>query len=113
MNTTNDLQILRTEPHRFTWGRIIKIHDIGDSYAIVEYEPDGFRLYDTGVSPARLFSVYLNGKSLSYDSKTFNGALIVAIAANEGGREKNSQYLLNMADAAMKVLGVPLDEDEV
>lgn len=108
-NSTTDLTILRTAPHRYTWGKVIKVHDVG-SYSIVEYEPDGFAIYGTSIGhQARMFAIYVNGEHLAYSSKTFDGALVVVIAAARGGRENNSQYLLNMADAAMKVLGVPLD----
>jgi hypothetical protein len=35
-NTTTDLEILRKEPQRFTWGKIDEIIDVGE-YTIVKY----------------------------------------------------------------------------
>lgn len=73
-NTTTDLEILRKEPHRFTWGKIDEIIDVGE-YTIVKYTAHG-ALKET------LFSIYVNGnsKASSRHCRTLDGALLYAIA---------------------------------
>lgn len=69
---TSKLDVIRHSPDLYTWGNIIKIHNIGD-YSIVEYEGE-----DDGGGLS--FAPYTNGKDLKISFATLEKALIYTIA---------------------------------
>lgn len=75
--TTTDLGIIRRFPHLlYCWGKIIKIHDIGDEYTIIEAEQT-----DNNVHPGEInYHPYVNGKNCHTCHQTFDDALIQCIA---------------------------------
>lgn len=93
MNTSTELSVIRKYPHRFTWGSIDKIHDIGP-YTIVEYK--------TRESAEIAFHVYVDEKNTSSSTATLEGALLLAIARKH--LEVNTARY--MAMGACKLLGV-------
>ena len=90
-NTTTDLEILRKEPQRFTWGKIDEIIDVGE-YTIVKYA--------SGTLKETFFSVYVNGKSTSTSTRSLDGALLYAIAhrANAPHRAEALGRIVNLKD---------------
>jgi hypothetical protein len=91
--TTTDLNVIRNNPRRFTWGQVAKIHDIGP-YTIVEF----VRHDSTEVC----FHLYVDGKDECSSCSTLDGALVLAIARKH--LEANEARF--MAMAATKLLGI-------
>lgn len=93
--STTDLKTLRTDSNsQFTWGAILKFHDLGP-YTIIEY-------FDKGEHG---FHSYVDGRDLSSSASTLEGAILLAIGyANLGPNE--GRY---MARGACKLLGIPVD----
>lgn len=89
---TTDLEVIRQFPNRFTWGKVIKIHNIGP-YTFVEHVDSAGKIH---------FSVYVDGKSTNTSTYTLDGALIVAI----GRKNLECNEGRWMAQAAAKLLGV-------
>ena len=92
MGTTTDLNILRDHPEQFTWGRIIKIMEIGD-YTIAEFH---HRHHESMVE----YHLWINGKDTrtSYDS--LDSALAGAIARKyEGCNTQAGYYFMKMIGA--------------
>jgi hypothetical protein len=99
-NTTTDLEVLRFEPERFTWGEYIAAHDIGP-YQIVEYYPwavrgcevlSGLPNYDQ-----RRYHGYILGKSTSHGWDTLDAALAGLIAyRQEGPNSQAGNYFIRM-----------------
>ena len=93
---TTDLKLIKAGAP-FTWGNILKIHEIW-RYTIIEAAGR-----DNG---GPLFHCYVDDKYIHHASKTMEGALILCFAA---------QYTQNPNDAghnarcAGKVLGIPTD----
>ncbi len=101
---TTDLPALR-KGARFTWGEIVKIHDVG-RYTLVEYimRPLGNASLPIEAK-APSFSCYVDGVEQSVSSTTLEGALLLCMSrahleANE------ARY---MAIAAAKLLAIPQD----
>jgi hypothetical protein len=99
--TTTDLEVIRSQPRRHTWGPVTKIHDVG-RYSIVEY------LSADSINPANddrtLYAVYVDGKNVNISDPVFEQALLFAIAfgaSTDGATEAGA-----MARAAAKVLGI-------
>ena len=91
---TTDLPIIRSRPGLFIWGKVIKIHDVGPRYTLVEYD-DSKR--------ERRFHVYVDGKSTSAGAKTFDGAMLYALAR---GNFDNPNTAHDAAWAMGRILGV-------
>lgn len=87
LDKTTDLEAVRKDRYRFTWGYASEIYDVGP-YTIVEAKEH--------------FHVYVDGKNTGVSALTLDGALILAIAHKH--LEKNEARY--MAMAAAKVLGV-------
>jgi hypothetical protein len=95
MPTTTDLKTLKTDPNsEFTWGKILKFHELGP-YTIIEY------LFDGGHN----FHPYVDGRSLSSATTTLEGAILLAIGHKNLGPNEG-RY---MAKGACKLLGVCVD----
>lgn len=95
--TTTDLNIIRKYPNRFTWGKVIKITDVGP-YTIVE-----FTALKEGKAPVSEFQVYVDEKDTSTGADTFDEALLLAISIRHLGK---GTYASHMAVAAGKILGI-------
>lgn len=91
---TTDLDIVRKERSRFTWGTVLEVHDVG-RYTIIEY-----RQRDN--EEAIFFHVYVDGKSTSNSTTSLDGALLIAIAMSN--LEPNEARY--MAMGASKLLNV-------
>lgn len=98
-----DLDIIRQNPIRFSWGLIECFHDIGP-YTIVEFVPYTNR-------NAVKFSVYVDGKPTDIHSNTLECAMLFAIATKHcvSEREKLNDAARVLAYAAAKVLNVSSD----
>ena len=98
-------------PERFTWGQVVKVHTVGDDYAIVEYIPrQAANVSDEGYDPSPQFSVYVRGAhgrswDTSHSYTSLDRALIACIAwkaeqANGGwsaaANSKAVQYVTRM-----------------
>ncbi len=92
MERTTDLEVIRNRPRAFTWGTVLKVHDIGP-YTIVE-----FQHREEGVA----FHVYVDGKDTSNSTSTLESGLIYAIARKN--LEVNEARW--MAIGARKLLGL-------
>ena len=100
---TTDLNLLRLgDP--FTWGTLVKIHDIG-RYSFVEYKAYEFiESQSTGkFEEQSSFSVYVDGEATSSSCKSLEHALLYAIAY--GKLEVNAARW--MAMAAVKLMELP------
>jgi hypothetical protein len=97
MEKTTDLNVIRNNPKRFTWGKIAKIHDVG-RYTIVEYEGN---MPEDKDRPC--YHVYVDEKDVNNGAETLEGALIIAIAK---GTKMEINESTHMAKAACKLLGV-------
>jgi hypothetical protein len=89
--TTTDLEVLRRSPHQYCWGRIIKIHDIGEHYTIIEAEQTRRNLHEGQVD----FYAYVDGKTCHTRTQTFDDALIHCIAYRN--LEQNQASWMSMA----------------
>jgi len=98
METTTDLKLVRQNPKCFTWGHVVKIHDVGEDYTFVEYVD-----YADGQTVSA-FHVYVKGQSSGRSSCSWDKALVLAISI------KNNSYSMadDVAFCAGRVLG--LDE---
>jgi len=84
MDNTTDLKILKKYPHKFTWGRIIYIHEIG-SYSIAEYE----EIMNRKSTGKILYHIWVDGRDDSESCESLEAALATAIAHKFDG--PNSQ----------------------
>lgn len=89
---TTDLAIIRKDPHRFTWGKVISIQDIG-RYTIVTSINDSVTQSS--------FHAYCDGEDTQTYASSVGAALILAIAY--GSLDVNWDI---MAKAACKLLEV-------
>lgn len=88
---TTDLEKVRKYPHRFTWGRVVQVLDLGP-YSFVEHARDD------GVS----YAVYVDGKDTHTSAGTLDGAILIAIAR----KRLEANEARYMAMGAAKLLGV-------
>lgn len=72
-------------PEPFTWGKVLKVHVVGDDYAIAKYTPYQARYEDFDPSPS--FHLFVRGAAdglRSWDTnhsyRSLDAALIAAIA---------------------------------
>jgi hypothetical protein len=94
---TTDLERVRRTPARFTWGKVLAIHDIG-RYTIAEYKPRKVGHNDT---PAELaFHVWVDGRCTHSSESTLERALVLAIA--HGTQQGNAAS--HFAVACYKIL---------
>lgn len=107
--SSTDLALIRANPRRFPWGRLLTIHHIaatstnGNVYDIVEY-------VDRATGEETRFSVYVNSAPLSQGSKTLEGALLLAIAHGKLNLAKDGvAHARSMARACATLLNVPSD----
>lgn len=105
---TTDLQIISSQPHRFTWGRIRKFIHVGPYYTFVEYlvhpSPRDFEGAGPGEQPEPYvnFHVYVDGKDQAHSANTLEGALLIAMAR----KHLDPNTARYMAEAAGKILGL-------
>jgi hypothetical protein len=69
---TTDLDKIKEAPSTFAWGRVRRIHEIGQ-IAIVQYQ-------DNDVDKATRYHLYVDGRDQSSSATTLYGALIAGIA---------------------------------
>lgn len=101
--TSSDLSDLRNGM-RYTWGKIVRIHDItseGVSYSIVEYEPRPINGKPSKYE--REFTAYVGGKEIG-GAVNFNGALLLCIANHTVSNKGEANH---MATAACKLFDIP------
>lgn len=79
MESTTSLEIIRHSPRRFTWGRVIAIHDVG-RYTIVEFEPTPTEGRVIDVKPKTSYYVYVDGKDRRASTHSIEGAMLLAIS---------------------------------
>lgn len=101
---TTALEVLRVNPELFTWGKIVRFHDIG-RYTFVEYLG---LIYEKGrvVEGAHMeeawFSVYVDGKTALNSASSLDSALLFAVAyANLETNEARWMHI-----AALKLIGL-------
>lgn len=97
--TTTDLDIIRKNPSRFTWGKVTTIHDIG-RYTLVEYVSPPNNLHD---KERTLFHSYVDGKNTNTSHTSLESGLVYAMAI---GAIENVNDARHMARAACKVLDI-------
>ncbi len=90
--TSTDLHVLHAKPGRYTWGKIVKFHAIGD-YTVIEYTHDG----------QTFFAPYVEERDLGTSAPTLDQALLLAIA----GKHLPSSAITGRAEAAAVLLGIP------
>ncbi len=95
-NTTTDLDVVRKRASKFTWGEVVKIHDIG-RYTIIEYISR-----DLGDGKHLTFHIYVDGESLSVGTSSLEEALVYGVAYHFADNDPNRAR--HAAWAAMKVL---------
>lgn len=105
---TTDLAVLRKKPHLYTWGTILRFHEIG-SYVIIEHENSQHPKSNAPARAEKLFAAYLLGKDLGRSSTTLAGALLICIAQHYGPHGRRGDCDAN-ARAAAKLLDVPSDD---
>lgn len=99
MEKTTDLDKLR-RGKPFTWGKVVKIHEVGENYTIVEYLSTF-----TGEVGKRKFHCYNNNKDDSISSNSFDGALLTCMS--RARLEVNTARY--MAMAAIKLFEISED----
>jgi hypothetical protein len=97
--STTDLKTIRTRPNLYTWGTVIKIHDIGEHYTLVE----STELFQGGVE--RRFHVYVDSVDTNLCSSSFDRALLFAISQKTLGLNDEAT---SMAVAAMRIFEIDI-----
>ncbi len=101
MEETTKLEVIRKTPSRFTWGKIVKIHDVG-RYTIVESDEEKLRGKAMPKATERSFHCYVDGACLGRSAPTLEGALVLCMAHGLlGSLNQSTDY---MAQAALKLL---------
>jgi hypothetical protein len=102
-NDTTDLADVHIQPERFTWGKVVRFHNIG-RYDFVEYYGRAYKdSRATGdLEDTTSFHIYVDGKSTSSGATSLEGAMITAIAL--GKLEVNAARW--MAISASKLLEI-------
>jgi len=100
MKRTTKLNELKAGIGEFTWGEVIKIHEIGE-YAIVEYHPwksEGcIVLSGQPDMTETLFSYYIDGEDCSQSAESLDEALAGCIAyKHEGANAQAGVYFMRM-----------------
>ena len=94
---TTDLEVIREQPRRFTWGKVVAVDVIGP-YTIVCFVPNNAKPEDDFS-----YHVYVDGKDTSCSAGSLEAALLLAIGLRRLGPNEGR----HMASAACRVLGVP------
>lgn len=96
-----ELEEYRSRRKRYPWGRILEIHDVGTRYAVLEFEPHKSAL--NSVEPQAVsFTAFVDGRTVA-GASTFDGALLLCIAAGNMGR---SEAMSGIGAAAERLLCV-------
>lgn len=102
---TTDLDLVRMQPNRFTWGKVEKIHDLG-RYTFIEFTS---RLQarnvtkGTTLSPSVEFHIYVDGRETNQSASTIEGAMLTAISI---AKVENPNTAAHLCFAAAKLLNV-------
>jgi len=102
--TTTDLAELRRYPSRYTWGRILKFHDIGP-YTIIEAADRDVN--GRGETGEKSYHYYVNGENTSHSAPSLDTALAGAIAYRAEGCNTHA------AGYFAKMLSLPLEQERV
>jgi len=102
IQTTTELETIRKDPRRFTWGQVVQIHDLG-RYTFVEYLKKNYEK-ESEFDDQPSFHVYVDGKTTNNSCDSLESAMVLAIA--RGKMEPNSGGW--MAQAACKLLGIEI-----
>lgn len=94
--STTDLDIIRKDPRRFTWGRVIKIEDLGP-YTFVHYVN-----MDSGLEE-KLIHLYVDGKNTNCSSKTLDAALLTCLAFHNCDSIMEGAWAAKMAARVLNV----------
>ncbi len=94
---TTDLAALRNGT-KYTWGRLVAIHDIG-RYTVVESVRDR----GPDLEPVPMFSAYVDGRNTCVSSTTMEGALVIALAV---GNTADINEAHHNSRCAARILGV-------
>lgn len=94
--STNILSTLRSQPENYSWGEIVKIHDVGKHYSIVEY---------VDADHSTCFHAYVDDKPVSSHTSTFDDALIEAIAHRNLDKDSSNEAWY-MARACKRILNI-------
>jgi len=100
---TSDLALLRKGAN-YTWGKLVKIHDLGPRYSVVEFHPNPKTPYVEAEEKPVEYTAYVDGKQAA-GSLTIEGAILICIGY--GSLEPNEARF--MAMGAAKLLGIPRD----
>lgn len=92
---TTDLKIIRREIHRFTWGEIVNLHEVGE-YTIAEYHPwkrDGV-LVKSGEPDRKVteFHGWVNEEDTSHSWMSLDDALAGLISYKYEGCNGHAGY---------------------
>lgn len=83
----------------FTWGEVVKIHEIGE-YAIVEHHPPIFKnsrsTYQINYSKTE-FSCYIDGNDICRGAESLDSALVTCIAYKyDGASSQAGNFFMKM-----------------
>ncbi len=84
---------------RFVWGHIVDVHEIG-RYQIVEAVPNRPRGEDKSAFNQREFFVYVDNEDVNSYATSLDQALLIAIAAGNGGKNEaatTARYMARLA----------------
>jgi hypothetical protein len=90
---TTNLDQLKNKAE-YTWGNIIKIHEMPD-YAIIEYHPwivKGVTVTRIGNEDKIMYAGYVKGKCINETWNTFDDAIIGCIAYKYEGPNHMAEY---------------------
>ena len=106
LETTNDYKKLKANPELYTWGKILRWHEIGGTedkfeYSIVEYHPwkrNGCTILTGQVDTEKVeFSCYSNEIPLNESTNTLDGALLVCLSRKYDGHNTHlPHYIMRM-----------------
>lgn len=97
---TTDYRAVRETKAPFTWGKVVKWHDLGERVALLEYTP---RKIGADEPLPVSFHIYVDQRCTSASASTLFAAAIYAIAVASLGEPNRARW---MAIAANKLLGV-------
>lgn len=96
MKKTTDLSTIRAQPNLYTWGQIIRIHDLG-KYAFVQHY---WNYVDNKDSKESSFSIYIDEKDIGRSCSSLESAMITAVSFSKLKEPNTAGW---MASAAMKL----------
>lgn len=96
---TAQLSIVRAEPDRFCWGKVIKIHTIGP-YDLIEYIPEEWM----AASGKTRFQIYANEMDQQLSADTLERALLYAMGRRHLASHRHEAGLVT---SAAKLLELP------